>query len=346
MSKIGNIIGSLAQKAVSVKRGDTARYTFAKQVAENMGKSSDQLVSEQFENLVKIIRYAYNNCPWYKKKFDSVGYQIGDIRDFSDIARLPILTKDDLRHDIESLLSKSIPRSAMAKNFSGGTTGQPVPFYRERVSQDYKRGIDLALFRHYGWKDGQWQGWLWAAPRDMEETETISEKLKNRLAERIYCLNVKRINNESFEAFVHDTKRYKPAVVSAYPSLAFELAKRMEEGQVSPVRVPALTVTAEPFYDFQREKIEKYFADKTYNRYGSREFGTSAFECDENDGMHIFTESVYIETVESDYTEDRVGTIIVTDLLNHAMPLIRYRIGDLGRVEYEPCACGLHSPRL
>ncbi len=346
MSKVGNIIGSLAQKAMSKKRGDMARYKYAKKVARNFDKSLDHLLTEQFESLRKMVRYAYKNCPWYRTHFAAVGYRPGDIKNFSDISRLPVLTKRDLRQNLDGLLSEAVPVKERAKSISGGTTGRPVSFYREKRSQAYKRGIDLALFRHYGWKDGQWQGWLWAAPRDLDEPETFTERIKNLLAERTYCLDAKHLSDESYETFVQDTIKYKPPVISAYPSLAYDLAERIEAGRVTPVRVPVVTVTAEPLYDFQREKIEKYLADKVYDRYGSREFGTAAFECDYKDGMHIFTESVYIETLESEYADDNIGTIVVTDLLNHAMPLIRYRIGDFGRVEYKPCNCGLSSPRL
>ena len=131
----------------------------------------------------------------------------------------------------------------------------------------------------------------------------------------------------------------------AYPSLAYDLALRIEAGEVSPVRVPVINVTAEPLYEFQRRKIETCLADHVYSRYGAREFGTVAFECRQKQGLHIIAESVYIEIIPSFFNND-VGVVLVTDLLNKTMPLIRYRIGDLAKVDESKCSCGLELPRL
>lgn len=162
----------------------------------------------------------------------------------------------------------------------------------------------------------------------------------------MYCLDTKSLGDETFRKFALQTIKYKPDFISAYPSLAYELAEKIEQGRIPPIRVPVVSVTAEPFYEFQREKIEAVWADKVYSRYGTREFGMAAFECPEKNGLHILTDSVYLEEIHDENIPGNCGTILVTDLHNRAMPFIRYRIGDFGRIDNSPCPCGIETPRL
>jgi phenylacetate-CoA ligase len=100
-------------------------------------------------------------------------------------------------------------------------------------------------------------------------------------------------------------------------------------------------------FDFQRELAIKMLECDLYEKYGSREIGTVAVECSQLDGLHLVTESVYIEIEPaSEFAQLNLGRIIVTDLRNKAMPLIRYEVGDLATIDDAPCACGSAFPRL
>lgn len=345
MARIGDFLAHLGKYALSVRRQDAGRYRFARKVAKHMNWSAEQAREDQFRRLSDMLKHVFLHSPFYRKRFAAVGFEPGDLRDFSDLRRLPELTRIDLRDHADEIISNNIPPDQLEKSVTGGTTGINLSFYRDRHCLDYRRGIDLALARYYGWRDGQWQGRLWGAPGDLVENRGWRARLIQRCADRVYALDSLRLSNATYEEFVTMTKQYRPSFVLAYPSLAFDLAERIEAGKVSPVRVPVVCVTAEPLYDYQREKIESVLADRVYARYGTREFGTAAFECPRQNGYHIIPESVYIEVVPT-AVNATTGAVLVTDLLNKGTPLIRYRVADLASLDESPCGCGLSTPRL
>ncbi len=345
MARIDEFLARLGRYALAVRRKDTSQYKFARMVTDHMKWSAEQAREKQFLRLSAIIEHVYLHSRFYRKRFETVGFEPGDLKDFSDLQRLPELTRTDLRDNSNELVSDNIPPDQLEKSVTGGTTGDALSFYRDRHCLDYRRGIDLALARYYGWRDGQWQGLLWGAPRDLFENRGWKQKIVQYWATRVYAMDSSRLSNTTYEEFVTQTKKSRPSFILAYPSLAFDLAERIESGHVSPVRVPVICVTAEPFYEHQRQKIESVLADRAYARYGTREFGTAAFECPRQNGYHIITESVYIEVVPTGVNAT-TGAILVTDLLNKGTPLIRYRVADLASLDESPCDCGLAAPRL
>jgi len=343
MRKPDELIAGLGRYLLATRRGEGSLYRHARTAARNMKRSTEKLLSEQLAALCRIVDHAYHNSRYYQKRFTEAGFRPGDIRHLSDMRMLPELTKKDLIENMDSILC--LPKGELLEATTGGTTGIPLTFYRDRYCSDYRRGIDLTLIRYYGWRDGQWQGWLWGAAKDLLEPSNWKSRLTRYWGERQYFLDVSNLDNESYQKFISNTKRYRPTYVSAYPSIAYDLSKRIEDGECDPVRIPVISLTAEPTYAFQRQKIGEVLADNVYERYAVREYGTAAFECPEHDGLHIFTESVFLETTPAE--TGTVGqSLLVTDLLNVAMPLIRYHSGDFAELDSTPCPCGLPSPRL
>ncbi len=309
-----------------------------------MVRPSEILLSEQLNSLSRIVDHAYIHSRFYRKRFKKVGFKQGDIRIFSDLAKLPELTKTDLIDNMDDILCA--PKSRLSTASTGGTSGIHLAFFRDDYCSAYRRGIDLAIARHYGWKDGQWQGWLWGASQDLLQPSSLKGRLIRQWSDRHYFLDVSNLSNENYQKFVEDTKTYNPTFVSAYPSVACDLAERIEAGVVEIFRIPVVSLTAEPVDEFQKQKIQDMFAENVYERYGAREYGTAAIECAQHNGMHYFTDSVYLESVETATQDSGLRTLLVTDLLNRAMPLIRYHTGDFGELHHSPCACGLSSPRV
>ncbi|MGE5223990.1 MAG: phenylacetate--CoA ligase family protein, partial [Omnitrophica WOR_2 bacterium] len=135
-----------------------------------------------------------------------------------------------------------------------------------------------------------------------------------------------------------------PRLIIAYAQAIYELAQYAEEEQMQVAPQEAILTSAGTLYPFMRDKIESVFQCKVFNRYGSREVGDIACECEEHAGLHVFPWSNYIEIVgeEGDSLPSGMeGDIVVTNLANYAMPLIRYQIGDRGTLsQHENCPCG------
>ncbi len=345
MSGVNRMLGRWGKYLLSVRRHEAESYRYAKQFEERMNASEEEIRRLQWERLKEILTTAYRFSPYYQRRFDEVGFTPDDFTDFSDLQKLPELTRTHLREHLDDIVTVNVSPQAREKSSSGGTTGKQLSFYRDSYCRNYRRGIDLALARYYGWKDGDWQGLLWGAPQDLFMPHGWKQKFVQQWGSRVYALDYNRLSDATYEKFVRKTNRYRPSFILGYPSLAFDLAERIEAGRVSPMRVPVINVTAEPLYEDQRHKIEEVIADKVYARYGAREFGTIAFECPEQKGLHIIPESVYVEVVPLK-DGSNTGYILVTDLLNRCMPLIRYRIGDIVDYDETPCTCGLRTPRL
>jgi phenylacetate-CoA ligase len=110
----------------------------------------------------------------------------------------------------------------------------------------------------------------------------------------------------------------------------------------------AVFTAAEKLYKFQKEKIESVFECKVFDSYGSNEIRSMAYECEEHNGYHITAENVIIEFIKEgeQASPGELGEIIITDLTNYAMPLIRYRIGDIGIPSDQRCTCGRGLPLM
>ena len=141
---------------------------------------------------------------------------------------------------------------------------------------------------------------------------------------------------------------YKPRIIQAYASAAVLFARFLEANGLRPHRPHAIVTSAEVLEDADRALVERVFGCRVFNRYGCREVSVIASECEARQGLHVMAEGlvIEIETPTGPAAPGQVGSVLVTDLLNHAMPLIRYRIGDLASWAAGTCSCGRHLPRF
>ncbi len=337
------LVGGLGRYALNVARGQREVYRHANVVAHNLYRPLENLEAEQDSAIEAIVNHAYEHSPFYRERFTACGFKPGDVKNRCDLARLPEVTKSDLADNIDRILC--YPKDRLQMSSTGGTSGIALNFYRDLRCLAFRRGIDLATTRYYGWRDGQWQAWLWGAPRDILKPKGLKAKLTHHCADRAFYIDALHLTTEAYREFSASVRRHRPSYMSAYPSLAYDLAQRIESGEVEPFRVPMVNFTAEPVYDFQAKKVAETFGEQVYQRYGSREIGMAALECPERTGLHYFTESTYLEAV--DKGPDMPGrSLIATDLWNYGMPVIRYHTGDFADLESSPCACGRTSPRI
>jgi phenylacetate-CoA ligase len=136
--------------------------------------------------------------------------------------------------------------------------------------------------------------------------------------------------------------RFRPVVVVGYVSSLRGFADYLTARGIRLPKLRGVIAAAEPVFADTRECVEAGFGAPLFNTYGSREFMSMGGECQRRDGLHINAENLLIETARP----DAISEIYVTDLHNFGMPFLRYEIGDLGRIDNSPCACGRGLPRL
>lgn len=157
-------------------------------------------------------------------------------------------------------------------------------------------------------------------------------KLFNTLSNTRY-LNAFRMSPEQMRAFLQTINQQRPRLIVAYAQALYELARFAQQECLHVVPQQAIITSAGTLYPFMRQLIQQIFGCQVFNRYGSREVGDIACERPDIDGLWVAPWGTYVEIVDDDHQPVPDGTeghILVTSLINYAMPLVRYKIGDMG----------------
>lgn len=346
---------SLSQKLIRhvvyplslLKRGEGAQLRYMREFERTQRLPADELRQLQWQRLQPLLQHAFRNCSFYRERFNRAGIVPGDIRCLTDLAAVPVLEKRDIQEERDRLVARDWPKHDLIPNQTGGSTGTPLSFY---LSKDRKCSRAAATIRHNrwaGWDVGDKVAVLWGAPRDLP-SQNWRGRLRNLLLERQLFLDTGHLTEERMLAFHQRLFQYRPRVILAYAQSAALFASFLESQNLVPYRPHAIVTSAEVLEPEHRKRIEDVFGCRVFNRYGCREVSVIASECEAHQGLHVMAEGLYLEVVKGDRPAriGELGDILVTDLLNYAMPLIRYRIGDLGAWEGGMCACGRSLPRL
>ncbi|MGQ9652367.1 MAG: phenylacetate--CoA ligase family protein, partial [Phycisphaerae bacterium] len=294
-----------------------------------------------------LVAHAYANCPFYRRHLNGAGIRPQDIRALEHVAALPILDKAHIRAHQRDMIARNLSRKDLVLVLTGGSTAMPLSFYVTRERMCSRAAATWRHNRWAGWDIGDKAAAIWGAARDAPPP-TWKSRLRNLVIDRMLFLNTACLTESKMGDFSRQLKRFRPKVILAYTKSAVLFAQFLKERGILPYQPQAMVVSAETLEDWERQLLEEVFGCRVFNRYGCREVSVVASECEEHHGMHTMAEGLYIEVVRDGRPArpGELGEILVTDLLNYAMPLIRYRILDVGtRLEGE-CACGRGLPRL
>ena len=301
----------------------------------------------QLQRLQKTVRHCIRS-PFYKRRFEDIGLKPDDIRSLDDLRRIPFTTKQDLR-DTYPFGIASVPLEKCVRlHSSSGTTGNPtVILHTQHDLDEWANAVARCL-----WMVG-------ARPDDVFQNTSGYGMFTGGLgfqygAERLGMLTVPAAagNSRRQIKFITD---FGTTVVHAIPSYATRLYEVMKEEGVDPRRetkLRILAIGAEPHSDEQRKRIEQMLGVKAYNSFGMSEMcGPGvAFECKEQNGLHIWEDYYIVEIVNPDTLEPvpdgELGELVLTTINREAMPLLRYRTRDLTRILPGECPCGRHHKRI
>lgn len=321
----------------------------ARRLSDWEALDADGLRTLQRNHLRALLRHACTHTPFYRDRLRKHGVlDDGTVR-LDRFQQLPLLNKETLRTESEALQSDDLDERDWRYNTSGGSTGEPVRF----IQDDNYHQWQLAIKRHFngwtGYQAGQPRIKLWGSERDLLVGE---ETLKTRLRRWVrneHCLNAFRMGEARMRDFVERINEVAPDQILAYVESLYDLARFIEDEELAVHSPGAVMTSAGTLHDPMRETIRRVFRAPVFNRYGSREVGDIACECEAHEGLHVVAPTHYVEILRPDGTPTapgEVGEIVVTLLTNEAMPLIRYRIGDMGAWADSACACGRPWPLL
>ena len=300
-----------------------------------LNASHADILAFQRMRLEKLLRHAYQTTPYYRDLFEV---------ESPDISQIPPLEKRNIREQLERLCSEAVPQKHRIKNATGGSTGEPLTFYQDRHYWNQRNLSTYYFDRWAGWDFGERQLIIWGALSDARTAQDWKHQLNN-LWRNYHWLNGFHLTDTKMQSTFRKMDRYHPQTILAYPSSLYQFARFIFENGLKPRwGLKGIISSAEMLQPHYRDLAETIFSTKVYNRYGGREVGLIAMECEEG-RLHINCRDLYLEIDSPDpYAEP--GDILITQLNNYAMPFIRYRIGDLGRLSDEACPCGNHLPVL
>lgn len=303
----------------------------------------------QLERLKILLKHAYDNCPFYTARFDKARFNPSNVQSLDDIRRIPLLTKNDIQNNKETMRARNLSDDMIVSDKTGGSTGRPLNFYLDR-KRVFSRAA--AAFRHdrwTGWDIGQKSAYLWGHRGDLAEPKSISSKFRNLLLDRMIVLDTSSITSGKLAEFKVELKEFKPMIYVAYANSIYLFARYLKEtGSIDHHHPNAIITSAELLESEQRQLIESVFECEVYDRYGSRETSIIASECPSHSGLHICAEALYIEFIKDgkQVGTEQLGKVIITDLLNFGMPFIRYQIEDVGMPVEKACSCGRGLPLM
>ncbi len=284
------------------------------------------------ELLVQLLAHCQQSVPYYAEVMRELGDSFYEDPE-GYLGRFPILTKDTIRRRFDELKSSDLPRRRWYFNTSGGSTGEPVRFIQDWEYDDRAGAVKLLFSKLAGREIGECEVELWGSERDiLHGSERWSTRFANRLINTTW-LNAYRMSPERMREYIAVLNAKRPKLIVAYAEALFELAKFAECEGLRVVPQVAIITSAVTLYPFMREKIERVFQCRVFDRYGSREVGDVACERPGREGLWVAPWGNYVEIVDSEGNRVPDGTdgeILVTSLTNFAMPLVRYKIGDRG----------------
>lgn len=298
----------------------------------------EKLVKLQNDRLKKLLHHAYQHVPYYRKSFQLSGL---NLQSLIEINKLPLLSKSDVRSNIHfSLFSDDHVKKQMLRIQTSGSTGQPFICYADKFQLEMRFATTLRALEMTGWRFGDRQMRLWHQTLGMTRKQAIQEKIDSILLRRKF-VPAFEMTKESVSKLFSLIERYKPILVDGYAeSLNFisMFAPHSNRRERISVMSSAQQLTPET-----RLLIQEKLNAKVFDKYGSREFSGIAYQCSEGKNFHVQDESYIVEILVDGRKAlpGEVGEIVITDLNNFSVPLIRYRIGDLAlAVEQTPCPCG------
>ncbi len=305
--------------------------------------------ARQLVMLKAMLRHAHATVPYYQRTWDETDVHPNDVHDFADLEAFPIVTKSDLRKHEREFLSTAYHGQKLVTKRTSGSTGVPLTIRLDEPGKQWKYACTLRSDEWSGWRLGQRVAKVWGNPEYRHFG--LKGRLRNYLLERAVYLDTIHLTNERIHEFATTIRRQRPGLLFGHAHSLFLLADKLKQDGITDIRPHGIVSTAMPLHAWQRTTIEEVFGVAATDRYGCEETSLIACECEKHRGLHLNADSIFAEVEGGRKPTHRdgwalTGPLLVTDLANFAMPLIRYRNGDHVTLTDRVCDCGRGLPLI
>jgi len=332
-----NFLVTIAGFVEQNRRYSGVYHSFSEELFLNEYKSREELTKLQKMLLKQVLKNAIQSVPFYKKLgiTDPV------------LTAFPVLSRNEIARSPLDFVSNRYSNNALMTIYTGGSTGTPLGV---SLTKDIRRKSYAFWNRFYrGFGVGVHDRKATFLGRKIQNPENNKPPFwRINLAGNQLLFSSFHMTDQNLPYYIERLNKFRPKIIEGYPLSVFRIAEFIFENNIKLEFIPrGISTSSESFTSKQRTIMEKAFDCKVYDQYGSAESVIFAGEC-EYGKKHISVEYGVAEVLKEDgsIASEGAGELIVTSLFNDAMPLIRYRIGDLGRISHESCPCGRNTPIL
>lgn len=300
----------------------------------------------QTEKLRKIVAYAFENFSYYREKMSEVGITPTDIQDLEDLDKLPFTTREELQEKLGfDEIFQHIADKLYYIGFTTGTVATPMPVYY--THDDFER-----------WEKNLAKGLSMAGITNNDVVQITFGRCG--IACVVFLGAIRRtgataipidVDSGTASGFLQQMEQFRVSFLLTFPSIVKEFCRIVEsEPGKRPHYLKKIFLMGESWSETFRHRVKDTLDVEVYDIYGSTEIGMVGVECSTHDGLHVLPEQVLVEIIDP-LTEKLVehgteGEIVVTTFWKKALPLIRYRTGDISSRMKGFCRCGSDLPRI
>jgi phenylacetate-CoA ligase len=333
-----NAVVSLKGLSSILVRRNRRFNAYFSDATERQGWTAQRIKDFQCLELIRLIKHAVVSVPFYQKLFRDHGLSEKSIRTPEDLKKLPYLEKETVRKEPLRFLASDIKMSRLFKAHTSGTSGSPLRLFRS---------LDSVLLEHsFLWRQFQWAGCrlddrIAALRGDMVVPASQSKPpfWRRNLAERLLVLSSYHLSDENIPYYLEALSGFRPSLIYAYPSAVYLLAEYiLRKGARYPLKcIRGVVTSSETLFPYQQEAIEEGLGCKVFDWYGLAERVACIATCSYGN-HHVFEDYGVSEFLP---VQENRFELVGTGFINHAMPLVRYRTGDIVELHEDlTCPCG------
>lgn len=304
----------------------------------------------QSKQIRSLIDHAVEHVPFYRERF-------GGRKDVPP-GELPVVTKEELSSHFLDLMTPELRREYVSgvkpKGYgwlevtSGGTTGVPTTVIHDPEFRDKDRAARVYEMGLSGIPYGKPHFKLWGSMNDIQETRASWRQRVMTTLSREVLLNAFEMSDQRIVEYISMINQHRIQHAIAYVDAAAAMAAFIRKHGLFVRPLKSIMTTGGTLTEDTRELLQEVFRARIHNKYGSRDCGELACEC-EAGGLHVLAPNVFIEILDKNdkpLPPGELGRVVVTFLGNRAFPILRFDIGDMAAMSSGACPCGRGFPVL